>query len=278
MLTRLQRAGFLLPFVVIVLVFIVLPAILGLISSFTNYSPLQQHPVHVVGLENYARVFSEPEFPASLRNITIFTIFTVPLELMLGVLLAYTLRVPFRGRSFVRVVLLLPWLVSPIANGVMWHYIFNQPGFPNLLGSSTALIVVMLVEVWRTAPFVTFLVLPGVLSIGQQNWDDATLLGLSSFTKLRFLVLPRLKTLLLSIGMLLVGQALGAFETILIFTGGGPGSATVTPGLYAYQSAIKTYDWTRGVPASWLIAFAVLVVGIIYVFVTERERTLGTKS
>ena len=278
MLTRLQRAGFLLPFVVIVLVFIVLPAILGLISSFTNYSPLQQHPVHVVGLENYARVFSEPEFPVSLRNITIFTIFTVSLELMLGVLLAYILRVPFRGRSFVRVVLLLPWLVSPIANGVMWHYIFNQPGFPNLLGSSTALIVVMLVEVWRVAPFVTFLVLPGVLGIGQQNWDDATLLGLSSFTKLRFLVLPRLKTLLLSIGMLLVGQALGAFETILIFTGGGPGSATVTPGLYAYQSAIKTYDWTRGVPASWLIALAVLVVGIIYVFVTERERTLGTKS
>ena len=278
MLTRLQRAGFLLLFMVIVLIFIIFPAIIGFISSFTNYSPLQQHPVHVVGLENYARVFSEPEFPVSLRNITIFTIFTVSLELMLGVLLAYTLRVPFRGRSFVRVVLLLPWLVSPIANGVMWHYIFNQPGFPNLLGSSTALIVVMLVEVWRTAPFVTFLVLPGVLSIGQQNWDDATLLGLSSFTKLRFLVLPRLKTLLLSIGMLLVGQALGAFETILIFTGGGPGSATVTPGLYAYQSAIKTYDWTRGVPASWLIALAVLVVGIIYVFVTERERTLGTKS
>ena len=278
MLTRLQRAGFLLPFVVIVLVFIVLPAIIGFVSSFTNYSPLQQHPVHVVGLENYARVFSEPEFPVSLRNITIFTIFTVSLELMLGVLLAYTLRVPFRGRSFVRVVLLLPWLVSPIANGVMWHYIFNQPGFPNLLGSSTALIVVMLVEVWRTAPFVTFLVLPGVLGIPQQNWDDARLDGLSSFAKLRFLVLPRLRTLLLSIGMLLVGQALGAFETILIFTGGGPGSATVTPGLYAYQSAIKTYDWTRGVPASWLIAFAVLVVGIIYVFVTERERTLGTKS
>ena len=278
MLTRLQRAGFLLPFVVIVLVFIVLPAIIGFVSSFTNYSPLQQHPVHVVGLENYARVFSEPEFPASLHNITIFTIFTVSLELMLGVLLAYTLRVPFRGRSFVRVVLLLPWLVSPIANGVMWHYIFNQPGFPNLLGSSTALIVVMLVEVWRTAPFVTFLVLPGVLGIPQQNWDDARLDGLSSFAKLRFLVLPRLRTLLLSIGMLLVGQALGAFETILIFTGGGPGSATVTPGLYAYQSAIKTYDWTRGVPASWLIAFAVLVVGIIYVFVTERERTLGTKS
>ena len=278
MLTRLQRAGFLLPFVVIVLVFIVLPAIIGFVSSFTNYSPLQQHPVHVVGLENYARVFSEPEFPASLHNITIFTIFTVSLELMLGVLLAYILRVPFRGRSFVRVVLLLPWLVSPIANGVMWHYIFNQPGFPNLLGSSTALIVVMLVEVWRTAPFVTFLVLPGVLGIPQQNWDDARLDGLSSFAKLRFLVLPRLRTLLLSIGMLLVGQALGAFETILIFTGGGPGSATVTPGLYAYQSAIKTYDWTRGVPASWLIAFAVLVVGIIYVFVTERERTLGTKS
>lgn len=278
MLTRLQRAGFLLPFVVIVLIFIIFPAIIGFISSFTNYSPLQQHPVHVVGLENYARVFSEPEFPASLHNITIFTIFTVSLELMLGVLLAYTLRVPFRGRSFVRVVLLLPWLVSPIANGVMWHYIFNQPGFPNLLGSSTALIVVMLVEVWRTAPFVTFLVLPGVLGIPQQNWDDARLDGLSSFAKLRFLVLPRLKTLLLSIGMLLVGQALGAFETILIFTGGGPGSATVTPGLYAYQSAIKTYDWTRGVPASWLIAFAVLVVGIIYVFVTERERTLGTKS
>ena len=278
MLTRLQRAGFLLPFVVIVLIFIIFPAIIGFISSFTNYSPLQQHPVHVVGLENYARVFSEPEFPVSLRNITIFTIFTVSLELMLGVLLAYTLRVPFRGRSFVRVVLLLPWLVSPIANGVMWHYIFNQPGFPNLLGSSTALIVVMLVEVWRTAPFVTFLVLPGVLGIPQQNWDDARLDGLSSFAKLRFLVLPRLRTLLLSIGMLLVGQALGAFETILIFTGGCPGSATVTPGLYAYQSAIKTYDWTRGVPASWLIAFAVLVVGIIYVFVTERERTLGTKS
>src|SRR5207245_5127001 len=72
---------------------------------------------------NYLSVIEDRQFGAAVRNITIFTVVAVPLELAIGFGVAYLLRRPIRGRGLLRLLLLLPWLVSPIANGVMWHFL-----------------------------------------------------------------------------------------------------------------------------------------------------------
>src|SRR5205814_8148419 len=119
---------------------------------------------------------------------------TVTAELALGLALAHLLREPFVGRGLVQVALLLPWLVSPIANGVMWHFLFDQRTglysfLPALLGggplpsplglSGLALPVLMAVDGWRMAPLATLLLAPGLAALPLAPWARARLGRLS---------------------------------------------------------------------------------------------------
>ena len=254
------------------------PAVAGLIATFTTYTPFATG-VNLVGLANYGAVLSDPQFSAAMRNIVIFTVIAVPLELIAGFGVACALREPLRGRAALRVLLLLPWLISPIGSGVMWHYLLGSttgiPGY--VLGwfgiSATsplgdlrlALPVVVAVEVWRVAPFVAFLLLPGLIAVPRERWDDARLSGASWLRQIVDVAVPAVMPLFLTVTMLLIGLALGSFDVVLILTGGGPGNATLTPALFSYASAFENNDWRAGAASAWLITGAVLVVGAVYV-------------
>jgi ABC-type sugar transport system permease subunit len=118
---------------------------------------------------------------------------------------------------------------------------------------------------------VSFLLVPGVLAIPADQWDQATIDGARLWHRISHITIPWLRPLLLSVALLLIGDTLGTFDTILILTGGGPGSETITPGLYSYQQAFQVNDWPLGTTAAWLIAVAVLVVGIGYLVLMRRE-------
>jgi multiple sugar transport system permease protein len=265
----------------------VLPAVLGLTATFTTYSPFGS-PLRFSALNNYSTVFGDHAFAAAVRNITVFTVFAVPLELLIGFGLAYLLRRPIRGRGLWRVLLLMPWLVSPIANGVMWHFLFGstrgivdfavgsvgQPDLPSPIGDARlALAATIAVEVWRIAPLVTFLLLPGLSSIPHERWEDATLNGASWIRTVLDVALPSLRPLLLATTMLLIGLSLGTFDSVLILTGGGPGTSTITPALYSYNQAFGANDWPTGGASAWLIAAGVLGVGLVYLRLVPTRRT-----
>ncbi len=285
MLKRREQLLLFIPLLIVMLPFLIWPAFSGLVYSFTNYAPGQLH-LRWVGLLNYKAVVNNKTFQYSWRNMLIFLVMAVPAELIIGFALAYLLREPFRGRGLVRVMLLIPWLVSPIANGVMWHFLLNlQVGImnyarawfglttlPSPLGlSGLALPVTIVTNVWHDAPLVSFLLLPGLLAIPSEDWEYATLEGATTLNQIRYIALPWLRPLLLVVGLLITGFALGAFDTILILTGGGPGSKTVTPALYSYQQAFQAYNWPVGVTSSWLIVVAVLVAGIGYLWLIRAE-------
>lgn len=266
---------------------LVLPALVGLFATFTTYAPFGAI-IRFSGLHNYAAVLGDREFGAAVRNIAVFTLVAVPLELGIGFALAYLLRRPIRGRGLWRVVLLVPWLVSPIGNGVMWHFLFGsatgiidfglgwlgRPDVPSPIGDvSLALPATIAVEVWRIAPFVTFLLLPGLSSIPPQRWEDATLNGASWIRKVVDVALPSLRPLLLAITMLLIGLSLGTFDGVLILTGGGPGTSTVTPALYSYKRAFEVNDWPTGAASAWLIAAGVLCVGLTYLRAARTRQS-----
>ena len=285
-LTRRDRLILLAPLAVLLAGWLVGPALLGLFSTFTTYSPFATS-VHFVGLENYVAVLQDPQFAAAARNIVVFTIVAVPLEIVVGFAIAYLLREPMRGRAALRALLLLPWLVSPIGSGVMWHFLLGSTngivdfvlgwlGLPDAaspLGDlRLAMPVVIAVEVWRLAPLVAFLLLPGLMAIPRERWDDARLWGASWFRQIVDVALPAIRPLLVTVAMLLIGLALGSFDVVLILTGGGPGNATLTPALYSYAQAFETNLWPAGAASAWLIAGAVLLVGVVYIrLATERD-------
>src|SRR3954465_7743393 len=126
MLLRRQRIILLAPLVLVVVPFVICPAVLGFLASFTNYAPFQSTELHFVGLTNFARIWEDNIFRISMANVAVFTVVTVSVELLVGFALAFALRRPFRGRAFLRFILLLPWLISPAASGVMWHYVLSM--------------------------------------------------------------------------------------------------------------------------------------------------------
>jgi multiple sugar transport system permease protein len=284
-LTTRDRIVLFAPLAVLLGGWLVLPAVLGLFATFTTYSPFTTN-VRFSGFANYAAVVQDPQFGAAIRNIVVFTFIAVPLELGVGFGIAYLLRRPIKGRALWRVLLLAPWLVSPIAAGVMWHFLFGgatgildfafgwlgQPEVASPAGDlRLALLTAIAVEVWRVAPFVTFLLLPGLISIPNERWEEATLAGASWVQEVLHVAIPELRTLLLTVAMLLVGLSFGAFDTILVLTGGGPGTATLTPALYSYGRAFQTNDWPVGAASGWLIAAGVIAVGAVYLRLA-RER------
>jgi multiple sugar transport system permease protein len=261
------------------------PAVVGFLATFSTYAP-GQTAIKLAGLDNYTSVLRDREFAAAVRNIFFFTLLAVPLELIIGFGLAYILQRPMRGRGLLRVLLLIPWLVSPIASGVMWHFLFGSGQgildfalasfglreVPSPLSQhGLALLTTVLVEVWRVAPLVAFLLLPGLIAIPAEKWEHATIEGASWIGQIRHVALPAIRPLGLAVTMLLVGMALGTFDVILILTGGGPGTETTTPALYSYNAAFQVSNWPVGSASAWLIVAAVLVVGSVYLRLARSE-------
>jgi multiple sugar transport system permease protein len=285
-LTRSERALLYGPLGIVLSIWLLIPALLGLIATFSNYAPVEP-AVAWVGLRNFQSILADRTFGAAVRNIAVFTFTAVPLELVIGFGLANLLRRPFRARTLVRVLLLLPWLVSPIASGVMWHFLFeSETGFlafavrsiglpapPSPLSQhGLALLTVVFVETWRVAPLVAFLLLPGLASIPRERWEDATIDGLPWLGTIRHVAIPAVMPLILAVTMLLIGGALATFDSILTMTGGGPGTETVTPALLSYGDAFSFGAWPIGAASGWLIGGAVLLAGLAYLRLSKNSE------
>jgi multiple sugar transport system permease protein len=285
-LTRSDRLLLYGPLGIVLSIWLIIPALLGLIATFTDYA-LAQPGFHWVGLHNFEAILADRSFAAAVRNVAVFTLASVPLQLVVGFALAYLLRRPFRGRTLVRLLLLLPWLISPVASGVMWHFLFgSETGFLNFAARSLGmpslpsplsqhgldLLAVVLVESWRVAPLVAFLLLPGLTAIPRERWEDALLDGLATLGKIRHVAVPAMAPLILAVTMLLIGGALATFDSVLTMTGGGPGTETMTPALYSHDMAFTAGNWPAGAASGWLIGGCVLLAGLVYVRLASRSQ------
>ena len=259
--------------------------VFGFLASFTTYSPFNPHP-RFIGLSNYASLMRDPYFARAFRTIGVFTAVTVPAELLLGFAVAWLLREPFPARGMMRVLLLVPWLISPVANGVMWRFLYASgsgilnyalallklPLQPSPLGvPGFALPAAMIAEVWRKTPLVTFLLVPGLISVPSHMWHQAALEGASILHQVRHIGLPWLRPLLLPVAMFLAGDALGTFDGVLMLTGGGPGAQTLTPALYSYQRAFQLNNWPLGAGSAWFIVLATILLGAGYLILARSE-------
>jgi multiple sugar transport system permease protein len=240
------------------------------------------------GLDQFGRLWQDGRWWTALRNTTVFTVLSVSLEMVLGTAFALLLHQRFRGRGGVRALAMLPWALPTAVMALAWAWIFNDSfGVLNDLlgrlglvsrpvawlgGPATAMMALVVADVWKTTPFVMLIVLAGLQGIPEQVLEAARVDGLSARQRLRRVVLPLLAPSLLVALAFRTVQAYGAFDLPYVMTGGGPGGATETVSLYAYQNYFRYLEFGYG------SAVAVQGALLVALLVAATMRLAGAQA
>jgi multiple sugar transport system permease protein len=241
-----------------------------------------------VGLNNYIRMAGDGRFWASLGNSVGFTVFSVVLELVIGMGIALVLNQNFWGRGTVRTIALLPWALPTALIALAWTWIFNdqygvvndllwQLGLidigMNWLGDPTlAMLSLIIADVWKTTPFIAILLLAGLQSIPPELYEAHAIDGANPWQSFRQLTLPLLMPQIVIALLFRFAQAFGIFDLVSVMTGGGPGGATEMVSLYIYATVMRYLDFGYGA-ALVVVTFLLLVLAVaIASFLLSRSR------
>jgi trehalose/maltose transport system permease protein len=194
-----------LPALIIVIAVAFYPVVYGVVLSLTDATVTA--PGSFVGLENYVEMFKNPDFVEGLTNTIIFTVVSVTLEFIIGLAIALAINRAFRGRGLVRAAVLVPWAFPTVISAVMWRLMFqDQVGIVQYVASSIGLISepilsdrtllligAILVDVWKTTPFMALLLLAGLQVIPADVYEAARVDGANVVQRFFRITLPLLK-------------------------------------------------------------------------------------
>lgn len=204
-------------------------------------------------LENLGKLADDWVFRRAMGNTLIFVLVATAFEMVLGFALALAVSEVVRGRGLVRTGMLLPILIPPVAIGNMWRLMYNPEfgvinwlfglvGIPpmDLLGStSTALIAVIIVDIWHWTPLVFLILLAGLEALPEEVMEASSIDGASYAQKLRHIVIPLMWPALMVAFIFRSIVAFKVFDQIYLLTSGGPGTATEVISLYVYKVFFK---------------------------------------
>jgi multiple sugar transport system permease protein len=274
----------------IIVIGILYPFVLGAYYAFLNYAAVNPDP-HFVWFDNFTSVLGDQIFWQSVTITGIFAVVATAIETVLGVGLALLLnRSSLVGRLFEKV-LIVPLMIAPVIAGVIWKLMFNpQFGILNhvlglgstfdWLSGSTALWSVILVDIWIFTPFVAILVLAGIRSLPKEPFEASEVDGASWFYMFRKLMLPMLWPYILVAVIFRFMDNLKVFDHIYVLTAGGPGVATRTLQIGAFEDSIINLDYSRGSTYMLLLWIIVFITAryLVSVLGKAQRRAAGAES
>lgn len=234
-----------------------------------------------VGLGNYARLLQDGQFMSALARTAVFGIFTVFGGVAFAIAVAVLLNAKFRGRTLTRVLLLVPWAVPPVVNGIMWKLIFDGSyGVTNyilmslgltdsriqwLASPNLAMGVLIVAELWKLTPFLTLMAIASMQSIPSSMYRAAMIDGANGWSRFWKMTLPNLRGTIMFLLIVQSMWSIKVFDSIYVLTGGsgGPAEATTTVNFLAYLTTFSYLD--RGYGAAMSIVI-MLLVGLVTVF------------
>jgi multiple sugar transport system permease protein len=275
---------------VLLTVGILYPFALGVYYAFLNYAAVVPRPVFI-GLKNLADVLSSAAFWSSVRVTLTYAVAATVVETVLGVGIALLLnRSSLIGRIFERV-LILPLMIAPVIAGVIWRLMFNPQfgvlnhvlGFGSTfdwLSEGRALWSAMLVDVWIYTPFVAILVLAGIRSLPKEPFEASAVDGASWFYMFRRLMLPMMWPYILVAVIFRFMDSLKVFDHVYVLTAGGPGDATRTLQIGAYQNSIVNLQYSQGSTYMFLLWAIVFLTAryLVSVLGKAQRRAAGSED
>lgn len=273
---RSYLAGFLvLPAAAVVFLAMIVPLGYAIVMSFFDFKLGQESSAAFVGFRYYAEFFQDRVALKSLEITLVFTFVALALELGLGIGMAVLLAgVPKRLSKALRAFYSMPLLISPIIVGLIWRYLYDptfglvyqwlrafglDDDFGGLSKPISALLSIIVADVWQTTPFILLVVSAGLSTIPHEIYEAAKIDGAGFFRVLTRITLPMIGKVIVLVTLIRGTDAFRVFDIIYALTNGGPANSTLSLSIYAFKQGFEQYEMGYAMAIS-LITMLVLVL------------------
>ncbi len=274
----------LMPLVIMLVAFTILPLFYNIWLSFHEYVP-RERGLEFVGLANWQQLFADTRMWQALGITMFYFVVVLTVEVILGMAIALLLDAEEFGFSLLRTLLTLTLVVPPAITGMMFllmqdaefgviTYVLDVFGIldksqPILSSPSTALWGVIIADIWQWTPFMVLIFLAGLRSLPAEPYEAAMLDGASAFMVFRRITLPLLRKVI-AVAILIRGiDIFRMFDYVFVMTSGGPGTATYTLSLYSWQQTFSFIKWGYGATLSLFTLIIILIVANLFIWIAK---------
>ena len=262
-------------------------------TFYLIYSSLQRwnlsNPLPVfVGLRNFRFLVSDANFWESLWRTLIYLVAALSIQIILGLTIAVMMESVSVGTGLMRTLIILPMAMTPAVAGLVWRILYDPTlGLLNFLlsivgingpawvaNSSTALISIILVDIWQWTPFSVLLVAAGLKALPLEPYESAKMDGANAIQQFFYVTLPLLKNTIYVLVLFRSIDIIKVFDIIYVITGGGPGVATQTVTYYAFMQGFGWFN--LGYASTIALAILILVTSLTETFI-RRTGVLSEK-
>ncbi|MFP4461683.1 MAG: carbohydrate ABC transporter permease [Thermotogota bacterium] len=279
---------FILPGLILLGIFMILPFLMSFGLSFTNQRILSRVPTRFVGWSNYERLFGDDLFFIGLKNNFVFAAIVVPIQTILALGMAMVVNKHLKGVKIFRTAYFMPTVTTMVVVSVVWTFMYNPQGLINnfmqaitfgnwetvdfLKNSQWAFPAIMLMSIWQGAGFQMLIFLAGLQEIPEMLYEAATIDGANKWRKFWNITLPQLRNTTAFVLISTTILALRLFDQIKIMTNGGPNNTTYTVILHLYNNGFTKQRVGYASAITVVFFLIVLAISIIQRLILREER------
>jgi len=261
----------------------------AVVLSFYKYRLTDPEGREFVGIQNYVTVLTDPVWWSAVVTTAIITVASVAIELVLGFGFAWVMYRIVRGRSFVRTAILVPYGIITVVSAFVWRYAFQaDSGFVNQWFGLEAfnwfgerwssLFVITLSEIWKTTPFISLLLLAGLVQVPEELLEAAKVDGANAWQRLWKVVLPNMKAAIMVAVLFRTLDAWRIFDNPFIMTQGANDTETLS--FLAYRQNVTLVNLGAGSAISVLLFLTVVLIAFVFIkgFKTDLSQVRGDEG
>jgi multiple sugar transport system permease protein len=279
--------SFTLPSIILLIILVIYPLFLTLTYSLSDMSLTS---TRYLGWTAYNKLFGNKMLPLVFKNSIIWTILVVFFQLLLGLGSAIVLNKPFWGRSLVRGIMILPWVMPGVVAGMVWRLIYDpQLGLLNHYLKSLGLIdqyltwlsipgsaiyAVIFSAIWKGFPFSMLMYLAGLQGVPAELYEAANIDGAGKWKQFFYVTLPSMQPIITITFLLTFIWTFNYFELIYVMTGGGPAESTHIFPTYVYDLAFKRFRFGDASRFAIFDFLFLLIFSLFYVWLSQRQKRM----
>jgi len=285
--------AFIAPALILLSVMYLVPTLVTFVVSF---EPAKMDPnivqvfdlanLRQISLDNYLRSFRDPVWLKAIGNTAFYVAVVLMLGMFFSMVTALVLNQSFKGRGFLRALILIPWAVPPVVNGTTWGLVYHADigtmnGILRELGlihqdllwlghPRLALFCVTTASIWRLIPLMTLLILAGLQTIPRDIYESAEVDGANAVQRFLYITLPNIRMVLFTLVTLLIVWVTKAFDEIWALTEGGPSYGTTVMNLWIYRQSFDFLRFGYGSALAYILVFLTSIVVVANFFIRRK--------